>query len=294
MSGPVTSCKLHVFLAANAPVGVILRRGPSKRVQLIKWDLDTDTFLPGQWFHGRIYEDRCDLSPDGKLFIYFALKMNINSPYYPEYKGSWTAISKPPYLTALALWPNGSTWGGGGFFLSEKKLWINHYGKYDSKPHPKHKPIGLHISTKQWSIDDPSPVLTSRLSRNGWVNLRESSDQCHHRELARVAENGQHDQIEIFHKQSLCGKITLVMRRTNRQSQYYYDYLLSSVSGRFFVLPGAQWADWDHRGRLLFTREGCIFSCQPDDQGDYRNHLLADFTNARPESISTPIWAMDW
>lgn len=293
MSVPVASCKLHVLLATNAPVGVILRRGPSKWVQLIKWDLATDTFFPGQWFHGRIYENRCDLSPDGTLFIYFALKMNILSPDYPEYKGSWTAISKPPYLTALALWPKGDTWGGGGFFLTEKKLWINH-PKYDANPHPKHLPIGLNITTKQWSVDDPSPVLTSRLRRNGWMNLMESSKQNKHGELGRVSENGQRNQIDTFHKQSPCGKFTLVMRRTTHLYQDYHDYLVRSVSGGFSVLPGAQWADWDHNGRLIFTLDGCIFSCKPDDLGNFVKHLLVDFSMAIPESVTTPEWAMRW
>ncbi|PPT49129.1 hypothetical protein XarbCFBP8150_21735, partial [Xanthomonas arboricola] len=39
--------RLYVLLARDARTGVIFRRGPSKQVQLIRWDLRTDTFEHG-------------------------------------------------------------------------------------------------------------------------------------------------------------------------------------------------------------------------------------------------------
>src|SRR5215469_609509 len=68
------SCRIVGLLAAATPRVVLLRRGPTKWVQLILWHTDTDTFEEGQWFHGRIYEARSDLSPDGTLFLYLARK----------------------------------------------------------------------------------------------------------------------------------------------------------------------------------------------------------------------------
>lgn len=67
-------CRLFVVVAREAPVAVILRRGPSKWVQLIRWDMNNDRFEDGAWFHGRIYEHNCGLSPDGQLFVYHAAK----------------------------------------------------------------------------------------------------------------------------------------------------------------------------------------------------------------------------
>lgn len=64
---PIPPCRLHVLLARRAPVAVIFRRGPTKWVQIIRWDTEKDIFEAGQWFHGRIYEGRSDLSPSGKL-----------------------------------------------------------------------------------------------------------------------------------------------------------------------------------------------------------------------------------
>ena len=66
-------------------------------------DRTTDKFQLGQWLHGRIYEPRSDLSPDGKHLIYFA----INGHWEGEARGSWTAISRDPYLKAITLLAKG-------------------------------------------------------------------------------------------------------------------------------------------------------------------------------------------
>jgi hypothetical protein len=101
----VATARLYAILARRSPVAVLFRRGPSKQVLLIRWNTNDDSLLPGQWLKGRIYERRCDLSPDGDLLLYFAA--NWKKPYL-----SWSAVSRPPYLTALALWPKGDGWGG--------------------------------------------------------------------------------------------------------------------------------------------------------------------------------------
>lgn len=80
--------RIHVLLARDASVGVVIRRGPAKAVATLLWDRRTDHFRLGQWLRGRIYERRCDLSPDGEHLLYFAM----NGKWDGEAKGSWTAI----------------------------------------------------------------------------------------------------------------------------------------------------------------------------------------------------------
>lgn len=130
--------RLFVVLAREAPIGVILRRGPAPWYHVILWHTDTDEFEHGAWFKGRIYEERCDLSPDGQVFLYFALQ---GSRWRTSYKGSWTAVSRPPWLQALALWPQGDTWGGGGRFVGKRKvaLWTG----MPSVTHSDHPLVGL-------------------------------------------------------------------------------------------------------------------------------------------------------
>src|SRR6185295_14189761 len=109
--------RIHVLMARNAPIGVVIRRGPSKTVCTISWDRQMDTFRLGQCMRGRIYERRSDLSPDGKHMIYFAM----NGRWHSAAKGAWTAVSKAPYLKAVALYPKGDCWNGGGLFTSPKR-----------------------------------------------------------------------------------------------------------------------------------------------------------------------------
>jgi hypothetical protein len=118
---PRIPARLHVLLAARATTAVVLRRGPSKQVASFLWDRNGDRFELGQWLHGRIYERRCDISPDGKHLIYFAM----NGRWRSEVRGSWTAISRAPYLKAISLYAKGDCWEGGGLFLSNDRFWLN-------------------------------------------------------------------------------------------------------------------------------------------------------------------------
>ena len=107
--------KLHLYFARGTDSAVILHQGASKVFRMILWHRATDTFEDGQWVNHKIYPEECDLSPDGRHFLYFALDGKWGSTA----KGSFTAISQPPYFTALSLFPVGSTWAGGGVFINE-------------------------------------------------------------------------------------------------------------------------------------------------------------------------------
>lgn len=116
---PQRHCTLGVLLAARSRVAVIYRRGPSRQTCLIRWDRADDTFEVGQWFKGSIYPDRSALAPDGAHLLTFM------GSFRPPFL-TWTALSRPPYFTALALWPKGDTWGGGGLFVSERTFVLAH------------------------------------------------------------------------------------------------------------------------------------------------------------------------
>jgi hypothetical protein len=95
--------RLHVLLASEARVGVVIRRGPARAVCSILWDRNSDKFETGQWLRGRIYERRADVSPDGRYMIYFAM----NGRWSSKSRGSWTAVSRAPWLNAVVLWGKG-------------------------------------------------------------------------------------------------------------------------------------------------------------------------------------------
>jgi hypothetical protein len=125
-------CHLFVILAREAHRAVIFRRGPRIWTQLILWDTDTDTFIEGQWFKGKVYTKRCDVSPDGSKLVYFSAKHYKRPKPYGEVQNNWTAISRPPFWTALAMWDSAGTWGGGGFFEDNQTLCANFYSGDDT------------------------------------------------------------------------------------------------------------------------------------------------------------------
>src|SRR5262249_17885427 len=52
----------------------------------------------------------------------FAQKITGRSKKDTEYTYAWTAISRPPFLTALALWPKGDCWHGAGCLRTEESF----------------------------------------------------------------------------------------------------------------------------------------------------------------------------
>lgn len=116
---------LYVIPARDEPVAVILRRA-ARWYHLILWQTLQDVFTHGAWIKGRIYEDKCDLSPDGRLFVYFVLQGNR---VFTSFTCAWTAVSRPPWLQALVLWPQGTTYYGGGKFTTPRTLWVGAHGE---------------------------------------------------------------------------------------------------------------------------------------------------------------------
>ncbi len=173
---PVPPPRVFGLLAREAPLVVLIRRGPARQVLLLAWNLDTDRISPGQWLKGRLYERRADLSPDGRHLIYFAMDGRWQGPL----GGAWTAISRPPWLTALHLWPWGHCWNGGGLFLDNARYWLNGRGM-DGTVH------GVEVDTGLRGMDTPPKGLTPamgedpvtyhpRLLRDGWTGLGQHRD----------------------------------------------------------------------------------------------------------------------
>ena len=142
----------------------MLRRGPSGWAQVIAWDTDRDTFEDGAWFKGRIYEAKCDLSPNGELLLYFCHGGRVR----PGYTDSWTAVSRAPWLHALALWPWGTTYGGGGRFVDDRELVLRR--GYDLAAHPKHPAEGLAVRTLNRGDSLPVQATTGELDTD-WSGL---------------------------------------------------------------------------------------------------------------------------
>lgn len=252
------STRLHGFVAHEARVAVLLRRGPSKRVRMIRWDLATDTFERGQWLVGRVYEDRCDISPNGRLFVYFAGKQGTAL-------GTFTAVSRPPFFTALALWPDGSTWGGGGFFETNASLVL----RYGAAPHE----LGGGASIP--ARFEVTNVLDFR-ARRGEGNILESHGWS--RESAGGRGEFRDGPMRLVFDPPWVDvracpldadvrlrRRTIGMFEVNGPSDVR-EYEVVTTSGRaerrretVESLGRLDWADWDPDGSLLWAEGGVLF-----------------------------------
>lgn len=307
------SARTHIILARKAPVGVVFRRGPSKWVHVVKWNTDTDTFEHGQWFHGQMYPRRCDLSPSGDLLVYFCAKwsgrrieeaeqmlekkkagaltydlrllLKRRPKARTEYTYAWTAVSKPPYLTALALWPKGDCWHGGGLFKGNRALWLNHKPLV-AIPHRDHLPVGLRVEPNPDACGEDDPIYSMRLQRDGWKKLQDWKYRY-------VGHGFTTDQSEVREKISRQNpKIKLVMNRSISMFKYKEDY--SVVSGSHEVAVRADWADWDYSGRLLFARNGRLFVADLHAFPHVAETQLLDLNTSKPEPCEAPDWARRW
>jgi hypothetical protein len=59
-------------------------------------------------------------------------------------------------------------------------------------------------------------------------------------------------------------------------------------------VEGAEWTDWDHRGRLVYVCGGKLFAAEIEGPGLLEPRELADFNDARPEPKEAPAWAKEW
>lgn len=276
-------CRLSVFLARAAPLAVVLRRGPSDWAQLTLWERDGDRFEPGQWFRGRVYERRCDLSPDGRLFVYFAAKhgRRRDDPGDNDIGEAWTAISRPPYFTALALWGNLGSWYGGGAFESERRVLLD--TSCGGAAHPDFQPRGLDLGR----CPAESAPWEQRLLLAGWRLAERGFDPRTHR---RVGEREVWERPNPTLGATLCRQVEDV--DFARFGGPYADTYWLETGGDLVPLTGASWADWDG-DRLVLAREGRLHQAVLE-AGRLSESELYDFNPLHPAEVATPDWARRW
>lgn len=88
---------LTFAVAAKAGAGAVVASFSGKHSRMYSWNLDSDTFVPGQFVKARVRV--LDISPNGKFVAYYA-------EAFHDPAQAWIAISKPPYFTALGFFPH--------------------------------------------------------------------------------------------------------------------------------------------------------------------------------------------
>ncbi|MCG8505938.1 MAG: hypothetical protein MI755_15140 [Sphingomonadales bacterium] len=271
--------RLHAILAKDGKHGIVFRRGPSKRVCTFLWDRFRDSFQMGQWLKGRIYERRSDLSPDGRHMIYFAM----NGKWDSETRGSWTALSRAPWLKAIELYAKGDCWDGGGLFLSNTTYWLNDrkFGNHQALLNSGSVTRDEEFQPAESCGSECTGVYYPRLVRDGW---------------SRTAD----EQVGKWHSQTIFEKPLAkhwVLRKIVHgqvgppigKSSYWDEHaLVNRESGLELAQPEWEWADWDNNA-LVWATGGCLFRARIESHSKIgRAKILHDFNNYSFEPIKAP------
>jgi hypothetical protein len=300
MSKPTPApARLFVILAREAPVGVIFRRGPNRWVQLIKWHTDTDTFEPGQWFKGGLDPRASDLSPDGTLLIYYAEKRSYERIFDREYTQAWTAISKPPYFTALALWPNALADGGGGAFTDTHTVEL--YQEIHEELYTHGNPHRHHLPPDWMKVIPASGSYYTRLLRDGWEwkqkgNRKRGIPVANFLAHLRKSRNYPQEWHDIWERENGQQRLLMPLVQPNLKingRSYPLEYKLIDREQNVELHVPAQWADWDQQGRFVYALNGKLFAGEVRD-GVLESRELADFNSATPDPQPSPDWARTW
>jgi hypothetical protein len=235
-----TSPRVFCIPARRAPIVAVLRRGPSAWSHLGRWDVARQVYEPGAWIRGNLYPQRCDLSPDGEWFTYLTLKGSARWKAGQTY----VAISRLPWLAALAAWGTCGTWTRGIHFVEDRDVWhVAPPDEGDAGPCRRRfgiaftKPASFAVERRRgWTETADSP---SRPPGDMWDEARVSDLKM---EKARPESDG----------------------ATRLTVQGYFAAFRESVPGslkpvryeivegeRSRLLDGVQWADWNADGRLL-------------------------------------------
>jgi len=270
--------RLFGILAARAPIVAVLRRGPSNWSHAGRWDIARGVYEPGAWIRANLYPQRCDLSADGRWLSYFTLKggarWNVGDTY--------VAISRLPWLTALAAWSTAGTWTRGLHFVDDRSVW--EVGAPDAgDAAPCRARVGL-------ALTRPATFAVER--RRGWTETADTPP----RTAADAWDEARGDRV-ILEKPRPGGRARLRVRgnyaafRAGRPGFFAYEVMEEDA---VTALEDVQWADWDADGRLLVaTREGRL-EIRDGARPAVATPPHADLAALAPEPAPAPAEALRW
>jgi hypothetical protein len=240
--------RLHVLLTQEARLGLVIRHGTAKSVCTLLWDRKKDKFTLGQWMRGRIQTETCDLSPDGKHFLYSAQK-------YVNATQNWTVVSRTPYLKAVAFYR---------WCLEEGSWFVNNQDYCVSSRLPYWEDRESPEVRRVESYEPPPSLYAARLVRGGWAIDEDLRARFGGKiEFVRPAGSGW----ELRHQ---------------LQGGYRLSYGELEADTR-----GWEWADMDDK-RLVWTAKGCMWAGVMRKDGIHQIGLLHDFNGMKFEPLAAP------
>jgi hypothetical protein len=276
--------RIFCIPALEAPVAAVIRRGPSSWSHVGRWDIADGTYQAGSWLRGTLYPQRCDISPDGRWLAYFALKPGATW----DVGATYIAISRLPWLSALAAWQTCGTWTLGLRFDLDRSAWgVNDPSVGDLQP-----------IRRRFGLVPNADVTFAVERRRGWSESadtpsKEAEDPWEIRRAPRITmEKPRPGDARTVLRVS---GTYAALRRSMPGQERIADYVLVD-DGRPLLLADIQWADWDADGRLLVaTTDGCI-QIRDLRTGDASGDVVSevDLAAFKPEPTPPPPSAYAW
>jgi hypothetical protein len=270
--------RLFGIPATRAPIVAVLRRGPTEWSHVGRWDVARGVYEPGAWIRANLYPERCDLSPDGRWLCYFTLKM----PGRWKAGSTYVAISRLPWLAALAAWGTCGTWTRGAHFVDDPSAWgVGDPDEGDASP--CRRKFGL-------AVTRPASFAVER--RRGWTETpdtppRAADDMWDERRAVITMEKPRpkrDDHVRL----RVRGRFAAF--RDGRSKDVTYEIAADNTVNAL----DAQWADWDADGRLLVaTRDGRLQIRELSTDG-LRVVSEANAAAETPQPAAPPADALRW
>jgi hypothetical protein len=259
--------------------------------------LTTDTFAYGQWVKAKIYQERCDLSPDGRHLLYFAMG-------FKEGHSCYYGISKAPYVKTLSLFWEGDTWSQGGHWVNSKTYWLDRFGAGESTGTGVRR-----VECPDWAVHP----LIYRLKRDSWAHVTETKVDLECKEYFRdvkgfkfldasseVLWNADSSvktygtQHEFAKSLSFGWELRKLIHvgsnpKKGKGSVWEQHALFHSESRLQMLYPDWEWADYDApRDRILYAEKGKIFAVKLTQEGLGEPIELFDSTQYGRDPVIAP------
>ena len=284
--------RIDGILARVADVAAVFCHN-GKSTQCLRWNLADDRIEPGQWIGGRVYSRRCDLSPDGELLVGAFTNYSMKAWNQREERGqpslrSWTAVSRIPYFSALALWPGDGTYYGGGVWRGNRHLALNTSTESDITA--VSTPLKVELLEPRAALIESS--FRKRLAVSGWTSLQELE--------YRPAKGRTDWRLSVKYETTVEGLMEkpfdrgLLQRRIRLDEEVWSVCDLDGQERLSFSMARHRplLLDIDSRGRLIFGDAGCLWAWADFPNGEPK--MIADLNANEFEPVAPPDWAREW
>lgn len=226
--------RIQIFPAADAPVALVVRRRPSRWSHISIWNTESDEIQHLGYVHGRIYEKKTNISPDGNWFVYFALGYgNVETG---------TVLCRSSSLEPMIAWPNDGTYVGGGYWESAEVLIVDEREYALSYVRPIIR-TSFTLPFKIKSFVSPPQMLLrilSALAFKGELSLADTNRMLWQRFLTPSEQLPQIQVREVY----------------GTGGGYPYEFTIPEFPG--FLDIHVTWAAYDSKADLLVARSGAL------------------------------------